>query len=84
MNQHPQQQQQQLIKENNLDNQNLPAQDHPGQKVNSPLFTTTTSTSLLEGEHQMICIGLDDLQIDDELLLQALQPWTPLKHCNPA
>ena len=59
MNQHPQQQQQQLqpsLKDNNVDNQNLPAQDHPGQKVNRPLFTTTATTNLLEGEHKMICI----------------------------
>ena len=60
--------------------QNLHEQEQPGQNVDRPLFTTTASTNLLEddtkynwlGELPIICLGLTDLQLDDELLAQPL------------
>jgi hypothetical protein len=61
--------------------QNLLGQEQLGQEVDRPLYITTASTNLLEddtkynwlGETQIICIGLTDLQLDDELLLQVLE-----------
>ena len=69
----------------NPNGQNPNGQNSNGQNPNRlntgrPLFTTTASKNLLEentkcnwlGDLPIICIGLEDHQIDDKLLLQVL------------
>ena len=64
----------------NENGQNPNGQNPNGLNAGRPLFTTTASTDLFQedtkynwlGDLPIICIGLEDHQLDDEQLLQVL------------